>query len=271
MQKAEVAHVAETKAANNPEKAKEAKEEAKRITEELRTRVPDVDKIVQSNITKFAKDYLIFVNEELKADDKAPSEYSNDNTVADDIVPKKPALSTLARSEPSTYDVPSKPSENGTANSSEKKQTLAATAATACLVDLVKDSDSESESGKKEKNKKTDKDEDEIEGASSTSEVSESRDSESEKQAQDSENSEEDHEAEDLCSLPTPFKASFCSSLKTLQSLVVAVFPYKAQEEDELEMTQDDVINVTGGDDIQKTSLLSPPSIFLIVQLLLEF
>ncbi|KAL7064380.1 hypothetical protein AAHC03_04690 [Spirometra sp. Aus1] len=186
--KAEVAQLSENRAGNAGDKAQEAKEEAKKINDELRHKIPQTEKFVQSSITEFASEYLNFVDEEVEVEKKCRSvmrnwlfpksskptaetknpivgsgEYANSDTVKDPVAPTKSSLSSIARSQPSVSE------EN-----------------------------------------------------------------------EDNENSTKDHEADDLCSLPAPFK-------------VVALYPYKAQEDDELDMTQNDVIKVIDrGDDVEK-------------------
>uniref|UniRef100_A0A0X3NYV9 SH3 domain-containing protein n=1 Tax=Schistocephalus solidus TaxID=70667 RepID=A0A0X3NYV9_SCHSO len=259
MQKAEVAQVSETRAGSNIEKAKEAKEEFGRIRKELQTKIPNTEELVQRNITEFASEYLTFVDEDVQVENQyrstmknwlsmdalrttaetkkltpvVSSEYAN-SLVKNTVAPAKPSLSSIARSHPpEKCDTPPRHPLNGTANSQEKKQSVEAAAEkpippTSSIANLVKDSDSE--------------DEDESKVTSSSSDTSGSQNSESletSKQDESNEDSEKDHLGDDLSSLPVPFK-------------VVALYPYKAQEEDELDITQGDVIKVMDRDDIEK-------------------
>ncbi|VDL92578.1 unnamed protein product [Schistocephalus solidus] len=192
------------------------------------------------------------------------SEYAN-SLVKNTVAPAKPSLSSIARSVCNRHikltnldlcqnqsrwwlekcDTPARHPLNGTANSQEKKQSVEAAAEkpippTSSIANLVKDSDSE--------------DEDESKVTSSSSDTSGSQNSESletSKQDESNEDSEKDHLGDDLSSLP-----------------VVALYPYKAQEEDELDITQGDVIKVMDRDDIEKTLLLLPLLSFTLLPLL---
>uniref|UniRef100_A0A0X3PBM2 Ubiquitin-associated and SH3 domain-containing protein B n=1 Tax=Schistocephalus solidus TaxID=70667 RepID=A0A0X3PBM2_SCHSO len=232
MQKAEVAQVSETRAGSNIEKAKEAKEEFGRIRKELQTKIPNTEELVQRNITEFASEYLTFVDEDVQVENQYRSTMKNWLSMD--------ALRTTAETKkltpvhpPEKCDTPPRHPLNGTANSQEKKQSVEAAAEkpippTSSIANLVKDSDSE--------------DEDESKVTSSSSDTSGSQNSESletSKQDESNEDSEKDHLGDDLSSLPVPFK-------------VVALYPYKAQEEDELDITQGDVIKVMDRDDIEK-------------------
>nr|VZI11996.1 unnamed protein product [Spirometra erinaceieuropaei] len=296
--KAEVAQLSENRAGNAGDKAQEAKEEAKKINDELRHKIPQTEKFVQSSITEFASEYLNFVDEEVEVEKKCRSvmrnwlfpksskptaetnclqrctphrcfsihnrtptpsrwgsgEYANSDTVKNPVAPTKSSLSSIARSQPSVdYDQPSKPSQNGTAESQKKTHIAKAAAekpipSTSLIAKLAEDSEDEEEekddNSIEEKGKEEEEDdEDASELSFSASDNSDSEDTGSEEvseENEDNENSTKDHEADDLCSLPAPFK-------------VVALYPYKAQEDDELDMTQNDVIKVIDrGDDVEK-------------------
>ncbi|BHF63874.1 Intersectin 1 (SH3 domain protein) [Sparganum proliferum] len=258
--KAEVAQLSENRAGNAGDKAQEAKKEAEKINGELRFKIPETEKFVRSSITEFANEYLNFVDEEIEVEKKCRSVMRNwlfANSSKPTAETKAAASMRtpilIARSQPSAdYDVSSKPSQNGTANS-EKKTHVAKAAAekpiptTSCIAKLAEDSeDSEEENdgdGSEEKGKEEEEDEEDVSELSySASDNSDSEDTGSEEVSEkneDNEHSTKGHEADDLCSLPAPFK-------------VVALYPYKAQEDDELDMSQKDIIEVVDRDDVEK-------------------